>query len=95
MFDKYEKDPHKSDKGVVVLLSDPETDQYIQEVSNLSSDVISDVIMTSSFDVHHKISLTNGHLTRQLITRRRVISIEYLVTGLKSQKKFFHNERIF
>ena len=35
--DKYKKDPHESDKGVVVLLSDPETDQYIQEVSHLSS----------------------------------------------------------
>ena len=34
--DKYKKDPHESDKGVVVLLSDPETDQYIQEVSHLS-----------------------------------------------------------
>ena len=32
--DKYKKDPHESDKGVVVLLSDPETDQYIQEVSH-------------------------------------------------------------
>ena len=28
------KIPNESDKGVVVLLSDPETDQYIQEVSH-------------------------------------------------------------
>ena len=45
--------------------------------------------MTSSYDIHRDIAWKCGHLTRQLIMRRRVTSDEYLVTSLKFKNSFF------